>query len=345
VRDLISPMVSIIWVNYNSMSTFKIVERSLIETFKLNYPPDKFEVIIVDNGSNDGSFERIKKLLENNNFKNYKLIRLDKNYGFSIANNIGFKNRNTNSEYVVLLNNDAIPFRDSLRNLVDFMETHKYVGAAQGINLKPNFEDVDSSGYFIDELLFIHKVFKNINCSSLDKPHIASYVSGAYSIYRVSSLLKLNNEELIFPNLMLFFLDDNFLGIKLWNKGIPVVTIPLCSGIHYGGLTFNKYKIYLYYFGIIAMKTQILLSNSRFRKIRLMRVNVSLLSAILKTLIKENYSSRDVIIAYFMASKMSKRVANILKNKYEFSIDVKKVPILKSSLSDIIKGLIINLYK
>ena len=56
------PPLSIIWVNYNSMDIMDIVLRSLKSILELEYPD--YEVIVVDNASSDGSFERIRDLVK-----------------------------------------------------------------------------------------------------------------------------------------------------------------------------------------------------------------------------------------------------------------------------------------
>ncbi len=56
------PPLSIIWVNYNSMRIMDIVLRSLKSVLELEYPD--YEVIVVDNASSDGSFERIRDLVK-----------------------------------------------------------------------------------------------------------------------------------------------------------------------------------------------------------------------------------------------------------------------------------------
>jgi glycosyltransferase involved in cell wall biosynthesis len=54
----VQPKVSIVWLNYNSAKFLDLALHSLKSLFELGY--DNYEVIIVDNGSTDGSFEVIR---------------------------------------------------------------------------------------------------------------------------------------------------------------------------------------------------------------------------------------------------------------------------------------------
>ena len=97
--------------------TFECVE-SIINVSKNN----NVEIVIVDNCSNNGSFE---KLTDNYYLSsNIHLITLDSNLGFAKGNNVGFKYAKEilKTDIIVMLNNDTILEQD------DFIEKiiHKY---------------------------------------------------------------------------------------------------------------------------------------------------------------------------------------------------------------------------
>ncbi len=86
--------LSIIIPNFNGKLFLKECLESLL------YQKTSFDVIIVDNGSTDGSSEFVKE-----NYPHYTLIENQTNLGFSNAVNQGIKASQT--EYVFLLNNDT----------------------------------------------------------------------------------------------------------------------------------------------------------------------------------------------------------------------------------------------
>lgn len=102
------PSVSIVIVNLNGKhhlhDCFQSIQR-------LNYPKDKIEVILVDNGSTDGSVEYVSK-----KFSWVKLICNSKNEGFAKPSNDGA--RAAKGEYVAFLNNDMRVQRNWLIELI-----------------------------------------------------------------------------------------------------------------------------------------------------------------------------------------------------------------------------------
>jgi len=84
------------------------------------------EVIVVDNGSNDGSADFISK-----EFPEIQIVDLDENLGFAGGNNVGLRYAETEKiPYTLLLNNDTtIQDGSFLGRLVDVMEDEQDVGA------------------------------------------------------------------------------------------------------------------------------------------------------------------------------------------------------------------------
>ena len=93
------------------------------------------EVIVVDNGSKDGSREMIDK-----KYPWVRLLKLSENMGFAIACNEGIKA--SNAEYIVLLNNDIEVTPDWLKELYDGMERHPECGMGTTIMMFLDNRDV-----------------------------------------------------------------------------------------------------------------------------------------------------------------------------------------------------------
>lgn len=106
---------SVISVTYNSQSTIRDFLKSVNENSNAN------EIIVVDNNSKDKSVEEIQK------FKNVKLLKLDKNLGFSKANNIAANI--AKGEYLIFLNPDSrILEKNTIEKLILDIENHPEFG-------------------------------------------------------------------------------------------------------------------------------------------------------------------------------------------------------------------------
>lgn len=102
--------ISVIIVNYN---TKDITKQCLDSIYKWTRDV-RFEVIVVDNNSNDGS----KEMLEC--YPNIKYIQSGANLGFGKANNLGYKH--SSGKYVLLLNSDTYLLNNALKNFVSEFE-------------------------------------------------------------------------------------------------------------------------------------------------------------------------------------------------------------------------------
>lgn len=114
--------VAIILVNWNSFE----VTNDCIQSLK-NIDYKEHRVLVVDNGSIDGSAE---KLLTNH--PEIILIKSETNQGFTGGNNLGFHYAIKNGfTYSIMLNNDSFVEPDFLTHLVQYMEKHPNTGAIQ----------------------------------------------------------------------------------------------------------------------------------------------------------------------------------------------------------------------
>jgi GT2 family glycosyltransferase len=81
-------------------------------------------IVVVDNGSSDGSVDAIERLAIGSN--KIRLVRLGKNLGFGAANNRGM--RLGSAEFIAFVNSDAFVERETLKCLVDYQKKHPEVG-------------------------------------------------------------------------------------------------------------------------------------------------------------------------------------------------------------------------
>ena len=112
------PLISVIIVNYNGL---RFLENCLASLKKQTYPANRFEIIVVDNGSADDSIAFIR-----NNSPEVKIIEARKNLGFAAGNNLGFKH--AKGDFFALLNNDTEVPENWLSALADSMLKSKSIG-------------------------------------------------------------------------------------------------------------------------------------------------------------------------------------------------------------------------
>ena len=112
--------LSVIIANYN---TRIFLEKLLTSLEKSDVDQYQLEIIVVDNGSSDGSVEMVKK-----KYQKIKSIINDKNLGFAAANNQGIDK--ALGRYILLLNSDTEVEKDTLKQMIAFMDEHSQYGAA-----------------------------------------------------------------------------------------------------------------------------------------------------------------------------------------------------------------------
>lgn len=166
------PFCSVIVLNYFGE---KVIRSTLESLLRLNYPIDKFEIIVVDNNSQDKSKEIIFDYAKKE--KNIRYLFLNKNKGFAGGNNEGIKF--SKGDYVVLLNNDCIVEKDWLKELVvTAQKDPKIFAVSSKIKLYPMYYDLKFNysndlflidAYISDSFLSNFEQSKKINLNIINK--------------------------------------------------------------------------------------------------------------------------------------------------------------------------------
>jgi len=133
------PKVSVIIINWNGKDYITKCIRSL-----KNLDYKDYEIIVVDNGSNDGSQKTLMK-----EFPSLKLIENGENLGFAEGNNIGIKKafQDLEVKYIATLNNDTVVESSWLRELVYAAERNGRIGSCQSKMLRySDHRIIDSTG-------------------------------------------------------------------------------------------------------------------------------------------------------------------------------------------------------
>jgi len=112
----LTTLVSIIILNWNG----KDLTLNCLKSIKQSTSYSSYEVIVIDQGSNDGSVEELKKI------DWITLISLKQNIGFAAANNLGFND--AKGKYLFMLNNDTIVTKNWLTEAVKIIESDSKVG-------------------------------------------------------------------------------------------------------------------------------------------------------------------------------------------------------------------------
>jgi GT2 family glycosyltransferase len=129
------PTVSVLVLNLNGRAYLDACLASLEAQV---YPGDRFEVVVVDNGSTDGSLEFVRAA-----HPRVRIVRFASNRGFCAPYNAAI--RDCGSQFVALLNNDTRVAPDWLAELVSAAQRHSAAAVAAKI-LSWNGETIDFAG-------------------------------------------------------------------------------------------------------------------------------------------------------------------------------------------------------
>jgi GT2 family glycosyltransferase len=220
-------------VNYNSLeslgSTFlKVIDKAVEASTYV----DNIKVILVDNGSKDGSTDIVQERF----WDTVTLLRLKSNLGHSGGVNVALKRyivtAGCTPRKVFVMDNDyMITNPEGLKEMLDYMEREKRTAAVQGVNLLPNGR-VSDAGVLLTT--FFNGRFRCGGFSVGECPEGYSYVSYTVSCMALYNLrIVLGKRDFLFNRHNIIRHDDVDLSLEMWSHGFTSAVIPATVGVHF----------------------------------------------------------------------------------------------------------------
>ncbi|MFI5303244.1 MAG: glycosyltransferase family 2 protein [Nitrospiria bacterium] len=229
------PLASIIVVNWNGMGT---IQKCLESLLAQSYP--SIEVIVVDNHSEDGSYEKGVALFK----EKIKWIRNSKNEGFARGNNVGIQA--STGEYILLLNNDAWADRDWVHHLVSLASLDRQTGmAASRIYLAGEDRVFDNTGHLVyPDGLSWGRGRNERDVGQFDRELEVIFPSGCAALYKKEMLAEIG----LFDEMFFAYCEDTDLGFRARLYGWKCFYSPKAIVYHhFSGSTSqaSRFKAYL----------------------------------------------------------------------------------------------------
>ena len=221
--------------NYNGIQYLK----NCIESLLMAKKKGDFAILVVDNGSTDGSKEVAKEYEERGVIR---LIGFPQNKGFCKAVNAGIKHAKT--EYVLLLNNDTEVTESFVFDLEQFMDRHPKAFSVSSKMLCLNQPSViDDCGDLYCALGWAFGLGKGKSADRYEKDGRIFAACGGASLYRKEVFDKIG----YFDENHFAYLEDVDIGYRALLSGYANyfchTAVVYHAGSGFSGSRYNKFKI------------------------------------------------------------------------------------------------------
>ena len=236
-------MLSVIIVNHNAKD---FLRQCLTSLYGLEGSLS-LEIIVVDNKSHDGSGRMVHE-----HFPAVHLIENTENVGFARGNNIGI--RESQGEYILLLNSDTKVVDNAIEKLVAFLDSHPDVAVVTSRLVYPNMTDQGVARMFPTPMnaLFgrrslLTRLFPNNKYSKRymisrrnqsEEPFEVDWVSGACLMVRK----KVIEDVGLLDEKFFMYWEDADLCFRIKQKNWKIYCIPEAIVIHFEGKSSQKQK-------------------------------------------------------------------------------------------------------
>ena len=222
--------LSIVIVNWNTKELVLDCINSIIES----KTKVKYEIIVVDNGSTEGSVEALRKI------KEIKLIENKENLGFAKANNQGIKI--AEGKYILLLNSDTKVKRGSIDKLYKFAKEKAGAGVVGSRLLNPDGSIQASCFRFPTIISAINEYWlgqRGLTAKYIpdnSTPTQVDVVVGASFLITPQAIKKVG----LLDERFFFFFEDLDYCRRVYKEGLKVYYLPESEVVHYHGSSNRK---------------------------------------------------------------------------------------------------------
>lgn len=232
--------ISIIIVNYNT----KALTLDCLRSIYASETTYRYEVIVVDNASHDGTVEAIRA-----QFAGVRCIENEANVGFSKANNLGINV--ALGQYILLLNSDTVIEPSTLQVMGDYMEGRPEVGAS-GCKLvladgtldkacKRGFPTPSASFYYAFGLSKLFPNVQRFNRYQLgyldeDEEHEIDSLVGAFMLVRREAIEQVG----LLDETFFMYGEDIDWCYRIKQAGWHIMYYPRTTVVHYKGASSRR---------------------------------------------------------------------------------------------------------
>lgn len=138
------PFATVVIPTFNRKALLSSCLKSLLD---LDYPQERFEIIIVDDGSSDGTGDFLSNKYDLNSGR-IKYLRSERNKGSAASRNIGFSL--ASGGLIVSLDDDCMVERSWLQDLVETFSSFPAASAVGGSVVNPTLSSLAQASYIIE---------------------------------------------------------------------------------------------------------------------------------------------------------------------------------------------------
>ncbi|MEI8031764.1 MAG: glycosyltransferase family 2 protein [Chlorobiaceae bacterium] len=183
--------------------------------------------LVVDNGSTDGSPERISEA-----FPETELLRLPFNTGYAGGNNAGFRRAvEMGAEYVIFLNNDTLVESGFSRPLLETLQRNASAGVAvPKICYLSRPDTIWYAGGIVDLSTgrIAHVGLRKKESAEYDRPGVTGYATGCCFAMRCSDFLSIGG----FDESFAMYAEDVDLSLRVRHSGMSIEYTPSSKVLH-----------------------------------------------------------------------------------------------------------------